>query len=112
MKRNRLIFYGVFALFHIGLFLFTLYVDGQKDNIQFLLRLQKNIWLLKYGSFVGLGLLIADAIWHLREERDHIRDKDKQHNELTSLKAKLFDLQEASKEARQLPGEAGKEGKK
>lgn len=98
MGKNRLIFYVVFGLFHLSIFLFSLYVDSHQDNIQFLIAMQKRIWLLKYGSFFGLSLLIADAIWHLKEERDHIKEKDKVQKELTALKAKLFDLQEEAKQ--------------
>lgn len=97
MKKNRLIFYAFFGLFHLFIFFFTLYVDGEKDNIQFLLQLQRKIWLLKYGSFIGLALLAIDIIWLMRGEKDHVREKTKLEDELNRLKAKLFDLQDAAR---------------
>ena len=97
MSKNRLIFYGAFGAFHLFLFLFSLYVDSQKDNVQFLLSLQGKIWLIKYGAFLGLVLLITDAIWEWRSERYYQKNNDQLKNELTHLKAKLFDLQEDAK---------------
>jgi hypothetical protein len=97
MKKNRIIFYSLFAFFHLFIFFFSLYMDSQKDNIQFLLSMQKKIWMLKYGSFIGIVLLIVDIIWLYRGEREHLRAKSQLESEMTSLKAKLFDLQEAAK---------------
>lgn len=97
MKKNRIIFYAVFALFHLFIFFFSLYMDSQKDNIQFLLSLQKKIWMLKYGSFIGLILLLADIIWLMRSDKEHQRKHLQHESEMTSLKAKLFDLQEDAK---------------
>lgn len=97
MKKNRLIFYSFFALFHLFIFFFSLYVDGQKDNFHFLISLQKKIWLLKYGSFIGLVLLAIDVVWLMRGERKHGQEKKHLEHEVNSLKAKIFDLQEAAK---------------
>jgi len=97
MKKNRLIFYGFFALFHLFIFFFSLYVDSQRDNLQFLLAMQKKIWMIKYGSFVGLVLLAIDVVWLLRGERSHSREMSKLEAEMMQLKAKLFDLQEEAR---------------
>jgi len=97
MKKNRLIFYGFFAFFHLFIFFFTLYMDNQKDNMTFMLQLLGKIWLLKYGSFIGLVLLAIDIVWLMRGERAHMKEKTQWDTDMTSLKAKLFDLQEAAK---------------
>lgn len=97
MKKNRIIFYAVFALFHIFIFLFSLYMDSQKDNIQFLLSMQRKIWMLKYGSFIGILLLVVDIIWLMRSDKEHERQRLLHEAEMTNLKAKLFDLQEDAK---------------
>lgn len=97
MKKNRLIFYGFFALFHLFIFFFSLYVDSQKNNLEFLFSMQKKIWMLKYGSFIGLILLIVDVIWLLKSEKNHSRELTKMEGDMTHLKAKLFDLQEAAR---------------
>jgi hypothetical protein len=105
MKKNRLIFYAIFALFHLFIFFFSLYMDGQSNNIQFLLSMQKKIWMLKYGSFIGLVLLGVDVIWLLRSEKTHATERMKLESEMLNLKAKLFDLQESAKK----PGPAVQE---
>jgi hypothetical protein len=97
MKKNRLIFYAFFALFHLFIFFFSLYMDSNKNNLDFLFALQKKISWLKYGSFIGLILLAVDIIWLMRSERDYARERTRIDAEMTSLKAKLFDLQEAAK---------------
>lgn len=105
MKKNRLIFYAFFALFHLFIFFFSLYMDGEKDNFQFLFSLQKKIGLLKYGSFIGLILLAIDIVWLMRGERQHAIEKKQWDHEMTTLKAKLFDLQEkATKNNQNNPG--------
>ena len=93
MKRKRLIFYAIFSTFHLFIFFFSLYVDSQKQNIQFLLELQSKIWMLKYGSFFGLTLLVIDLFWDWRIMQSHKKEKDQLQHEINSVKAKLFDLQ-------------------
>lgn len=95
MKKPRLIFFVIFGAFQLLLFLFSLIVDHQKNNIQFLLAMQGKIWLFKYTSFLGLTLLIVDAVWHMKEERDGSKERKHQGEELNKLKAKIFDLQES-----------------
>lgn len=97
MKKNRLIFYSVFGALHLFIFLFSLYMDGQKENVQFLFQMQGKIWMLKYGSFMILILMVANVILHYRDNRRNHREKDELTKELNNLKAKLYDLQEDAK---------------
>lgn len=99
MKKNRLIFYSVFGALHLFIFFFSLYMDGQKENIQFLFQLQGKIWMLKYGSLLLLLLMTANVILHYRDNRRNQREKDQLNQELNTLKAKLYDLQEGAKKA-------------
>jgi hypothetical protein len=100
MKKNKVIFYVIFGAFHLFMFFFSLYVDSQKDNIQFLITLQSKIWMLKYGSFLGLVLLTINILWDWRKEVTHRKETDHLNHELNSFKAKLFDLQEEAKQSR------------
>lgn len=97
MKRNRLIFYSVFGALHLFIFLFSLYMDGQKENFQFLIQLQGRIWMLKYGSLILLFLFITNVVLHYRDNRRNTSEKEQLTSELNTLKAKLYDLNEASK---------------
>lgn len=97
MKKNRLIFYSVIGVLHLLVFLFTLYMDNQKDNLQFLVNLQKVIWLMKYAIFILLVLFVTNFILHMRDNKRHTRENVQLIQELKTLKAKLYDLQENRK---------------
>jgi len=97
MKRNRLIFYSVFGVLHLFIFFFSIYMDSQQDNVQFLFQMQGKIWMLKYCSFMLLILFAANIILHYRDNRRNIREKSQLTQELNSLKVKLYDSQEGKK---------------
>ena len=103
MKKNRLIFYVVFGVLHLFIFLFTLYMDGQRDNISFLIQLQGKIWMLKYCSFFLLIMLAFNVILHYRDNRRNTREKDQLLHEVNTLKAKVYDYQEAEKKTQTNP---------
>lgn len=73
-------------------------MDSQKNNIQFLLALQGKIWLLKYGSLIGIILLATDLAWDWNARRTFKNEKERLNHEIDGLKAKLFDMQEAHRE--------------
>lgn len=105
MKRNRLIFYGVFGALHLFIFLFSLYMDSQRNNIEFLLALQGKIGLLKYASFLLLILFATNVVLHYRDNRRNVREKEKMTHELNVLKAKVYDLQQGAKPGTQQPAQ-------
>jgi hypothetical protein len=91
MKKNRLIFYSVFGVLHLFIFAFSLYMDGNSENISFLLGLQGKIWMLKYGSLLLLIMFITSVVLHVRDNNRNKRVSDAQSREITELKAKLYD---------------------
>lgn len=93
MSKNRVIFYIVFALFHLGAFVFTVVLDG---NTNLLFSMVSWVPYFKWITFVGVIFIIADVIWSWIINRDSQREKAALIQELNTLKAKLFDLQEAS----------------
>jgi hypothetical protein len=103
MKKNRLVFYAVFGAFHLFLVIFSIYVESQRNDFAFLTTMLKLISLMKYGAFLGLGLLITDVVWDLMTAKENTKEKDALMHEMNMLKAKLFDLQEAAKSAQQHP---------
>lgn len=94
MKKNRLIFYSIIGVLHLLIFFFTLYMDSKKDDLQFLINLSKIIWLLKYAMFVLLVLFVTNFILHLRDNKRHTRENVQLIQELNTVKARLYDLQE------------------
>ena len=94
MSKNRIIFYLVFFAFHVGAFIFTLLIQ----DFNFLTSIFKHISLFKYVTFFGIILIVADIIWTWIVGRDSQKENAALTHELNTLKAKLFDLQEKSKE--------------
>jgi len=95
MNKKRLIFYSVFAAFHIGAFIFTLLMQ----DFSFLTSMFKYIGWFKYITFLGIVLIVADVVWSWIVSRDAKKEKDALTHELNMLKAKLFDLQETARDA-------------
>lgn len=98
MKKHRLIFYLIFVVYHLAIFLFTLQVDSQKENFQYLIKMQSNIHLFKYGSFLGFLLVLVDFGWTFFSNRTADAEKSKMQQDMNVLKAKLFDVQESGKQ--------------
>ena len=102
MSKNRIIFYIVFLVFHIGAFIFTLLIQ----DFNFLTRIYAHMGLFKYVTFFGMLMMATDIIWSWIVNRDASKEKAALTHELNTLKAKLFDLQEKAKldeAARNLP---------
>jgi hypothetical protein len=96
MTKNRVIFYAVFGAFHLFLLFFTMYVDSNKNDFAFLTQMLKWISITKWGALFGLCLLIADAVWTFTSARKAEKENAILTHEINTLKAKLFDLQEAA----------------
>jgi hypothetical protein len=94
MKKSRTIFYALFAVFHLGAFIFTVILD---NNTSLLFSMVQYVPLFKYVTLMGLVFLVVDFVWALRATKDLEKEKSTLNHELNTLKAKLFDLQEASK---------------
>lgn len=103
MKKNRLIFYAVFGAFHLFLLFFTIYVESNRNDFAFLTQMLKWMSLMKWGAIFGLLLLIGDVIWAMVSIRESNKEKAVLTHENNTLKAKLFDLQEAAKQASSQP---------
>ncbi len=93
MNRKRLLLYLVFVIYHAGAFAFTYLVDGHLD----LLVLLKYIPWFKYIAFLGLLMMVLDIAWYLIDSRAQKQEKDELKDENTTLKAKLYDLQQGKK---------------
>jgi hypothetical protein len=59
--------------------------------------------MFKWITFFGLALLCADVVWSWIINKESERERAALTHELNTLKAKLFDLQEAEKLAQQNP---------
>jgi len=94
MNRNRLIFYIVFGVFHLGAFVFTVMLN---NDTGLLFKMVSYVPMFKWVTLFGLLLLITDVVWSFILHRTATNEKAALTHELNTLKAKLFDLQEAAK---------------
>jgi uncharacterized membrane protein len=99
MKKNGYITYGLLVFFHVVLFLMSFYIDylTKKQDLGSLFTISKYAYLFKYLSFLGLALIIYNFILSSLAIKNYKQEGKQMNDELNSLKAKLFDLQEASK---------------
>lgn len=101
MKKNRLIFYLIFALFHIGAFIFTVALGS---NSSFLISMFSWVPYFKWVTLLGVLLVVVDFVWASIATKDSNREKSALSHEINSLKAKMFDLQEqVAKDSGQRP---------
>lgn len=93
MNRKRLILYSLFVVYQVSAFIFTYMVDGHLD----LLGLLKFIPWFKYISFLGVVVLGIDIAWYWMDRRANKQRQGDLEKENTSLKAKIYDIQENGK---------------
>lgn len=94
MNKRRLIFFLVFAVYHLFAFVFTLVIQY---NTSLLFKMVSYISWFKYGTLLGLLLIIVDFIWWRSETQSALKEQDSARHENNTLKAKVYDMQEASK---------------
>jgi hypothetical protein len=95
MNRKRLVLYLIFAVYQVIAFIFTIMVDGHID----LLGLLRFIPWFKYMSFFGVALILTDFVWYWLDHRATKKKEDELQRENNVLKAKVYDYQEATKNA-------------
>lgn len=91
MKKNRVIFYLLFALFHIGALIFTIQLGNSSS---FLMSMFSWVPYFKWVTLLGVILVIIDFIWAWVIVKESDREKSALAHEVNTLKAKLFDMQE------------------
>ena len=103
MKKHRVIFYLIFALFHIGALIFTIKLG--KDST-FLISMFSWVPYFKWVTLLGVVLMIIDFIWAIMAARESNREKAALSHEVNTLKAKMFDMQEQATQASSTQGPA------
>lgn len=96
MKNPKSIFFLIYLLFHVALLGISIYVNLKSEDFEFLLKLRNNMDLMIYASVLGLVLFGINMILVSMESRNKNRHLAKLENEKNELKAKMFDLQDAT----------------
>jgi hypothetical protein len=97
MKNPRKTLFYLFLAYNAILFIGSMYVDSKQNDLGFLLNFKSYIPWMKYITFTGLVLFLVSYVIVNRDIRLIGSEVKKSKEEHTTLKAKLFDLQEASK---------------
>lgn len=97
MRKPRTIFYIIYFLFHVGLLVASISVNYKSEDFEFLLWLRERMDIMIYFAVAGLILFFVDIVLITMEGRHHAKEKEKLEHEINSLKAKMFDLQEATR---------------
>lgn len=96
MNRARVIFYSVFAAYHLLAFLFTLWINFTNSATD-LFSLLGYMPAFMYITLFGLLLIAADFIWLRIDLRNHKKELEAARVENNTLKAKVYDFQESAK---------------
>lgn len=97
MKNPKKTLFYLFLAYNALLFIGSMYVDSKQNDLGFLLNFKSYIPWMKYITFSGLVLFLVSYVVINRDIRLIGGEVTKSKDEHTMLKAKLFDLQEASK---------------
>ncbi len=92
MNWKRPVLYGLFIIYQISAFVFTVMVDGHLD----LLGLLKYIKYFKYVSFIGVVLIVIDILWYRREQLARQLESEGWRREKNMLRSRI-DSKEISK---------------
>lgn len=97
MDRKRLVLYIVLMVLHVSAFIYAYRID-ELDILQ-LAGHTEYIPFFKYMAFLGVVMIGLDITWgflawkRTRDENNDLREEN------TSLKARLFDIQESSRKS-------------
>src|SRR5690606_38504274 len=98
MKKNRLIFYTAFGVLLLVILIFSIVINNLAKTFDpSLFSLLKRMWISIVVSVILLLMLCVNVILHYRDNRRNEREKGQLNQELNTLKAKLYDLQEGTK---------------
>ncbi len=100
MAKNRLIFYCIFGAYQLAAFIFTIVIDS---NTSALFSMAGYVPVFKYAAFVGVLLIVVDFAWSWRQQAKAERETEEFRHENNTLKAKIYDLQQPSKQPNPAP---------
>lgn len=96
MKKPKSIFYLIYFLFHVALLVVSIYVNYRSEDFEFLLWLREKMSLMVYVSIIGLILFSINMVMATMGNRARVKEVGYMEKEVNIMKAKMFDLQEAT----------------
>lgn len=84
-------------MFHLLLLGSAIFVNNKADDFEFLIKLRDHMSWMTYAGIFGLILFIVNMMIASMDKRNRQKEKIALEQEANSYKAKMFDLQEATK---------------
>lgn len=76
---------------------FTFYIGSKNIDFGVLAKLYSKMSLLKYGAIFGVVLFFVDFVWNWIETKNAEKEQEAMRLENNTLKAKVYDFQQAAK---------------
>lgn len=92
----RSIFFIVYFIFHVAFLAVAIYVNYKSEDFEFLLWLRERMSLVVYVAVLGLVLFGINMLIYAMLSRSKKKELAVMDKEVNSMKAKMFDLQEAT----------------
>ena len=97
MRIFKIVFFSVFLIYHLVVFYFAAYIN---DVFSFIIG---NIDKLKYGAIFGLLLYVVNIALFVLEGKKGTQHIKNLEQDKTTLKAKMYDLEEEIKNLKHRP---------
>jgi hypothetical protein len=97
MNQRRRIFFAIFGGYHLIILFFTFYIGSKNIDFGVLAKLYSKMSLLKYGAIFGVVLFFVDFVWNWIETKNAEKEQESMRLENNTLKAKVYDFQQAAK---------------
>lgn len=93
MKTFKIVIIVFLLFFHVAtVFVLT---KADPDNLNFLMTVVDYLGVLMVGAYLALFLFIAGVVFHFRALKDANHNVKELENQITNLKAKLYDKKES-----------------
>lgn len=103
MKRGKTIFLVIYLVFHLIFLVAAIVVNLRSEDFEFLFSVRDNMQLTVWFAAAGLLLFIINVVLISSSTRHHEKKEEGLRNEINSLKAKIYDLQDAKSTATPAP---------
>lgn len=110
MKKGKTIFLIIYLIFHLILLVAAIIVNLRAEDFEFLFAVRDNMSLTVWFGIVGLVLFVINVILISASTRHHSKKEEGLRQEINSLKAKMYDLQDAKGTTSSTPKTLDREG--
>lgn len=97
MKKGKTIFLIIYLLFHLILLVSAIVVNLRSEDFEFLFSVRDNMSMTVWFAIIGMILFVINVVMITSSTSHHTKKEEGLRQEINSLKAKMYDLQDARK---------------